>query len=117
MMPSPIEQAVLAFVQLHSCGEGPVSRHTLVFDEMHLDGADAFTFMDDFFDDFDVDVTGYDHDRYAMSERDLFNPFRAVWRGLFHRPTLSFPVSHLMAVAEQGRWFDYHPAPSALPGT
>lgn len=111
MIPSLLEPAVLSFVQLRSCGDAPVSLDTLIFDELQIDGLDAFTFMDDFFDEFEVDVTGYEHERYAMSEADLTNIFKTLWRAVFNRRALvktSFPVRHLVAVARQGQWFDYH---------
>ena len=60
MTPSPIEQAVLLFVPLRSCGDAPVSLNTQDFEELQIGGLDAFTFMDDFFDEFDIDVTGYE---------------------------------------------------------
>ena len=111
MTPSPIEQAVLSFVQLRSCGDASVTLNTLVFDELQIDGLDAFTFMDDFFGEFDIDVFGYEHERYAMSEADLTNIFKTLWRAIFNRRALvktSFPVHHLVAVAKQGQWSDYH---------
>lgn len=117
MTPYPLEPAVLSFVQLRSCGDAPVSLDTLIFDELQIDGLDAFTFMDDFFDAFDVDVTGYEHERYAFSEADLANIFKTLWRALFNRRALaktSFPVRHLVAVAAQGRWSDYPNGSSAI---
>ena len=117
MTPSPTEPAVLSFVQLRICGDALVSLDTLIFDELQIDVLDAFTFMDDFFDAFEVDVTGYEHDRYAISEADLTNIFKTLWHAVFNRRALvktSFPVRHLVAVAKQGQWFDYHNSSSTI---
>lgn len=113
MMPSPLEQAVLSFVQLRTGGDGPVSLDTLIFDELQIDGLDAHTFMEDFMNEFDVDMTGYDPERHHMSEADLANIFKTLWRAAFNRRALirfSFPVRHLVAVAQLGLWCDYHNA-------
>ncbi|NVO32353.1 MULTISPECIES: DUF1493 family protein [Hymenobacter] len=118
MTPSPLEQAVLSFVQLRTGGDGPVSLDTLIFDELQIDGLDAYTFMEDFMNEFDVDMSGYDPERYAMSEADLANIFKTLWRAVFNRRALvkfSFPVRHLLAVAQQGQWCDYHKASSTTP--
>ena len=50
---------MLSFVRLGSSGDAPRSLNTLVFEELQIDGLDAFTFMDEFFDEFALDVTGY----------------------------------------------------------
>ncbi|MFC6226054.1 DUF1493 family protein [Hymenobacter artigasi] len=67
MTPSQLEQAVLSFVQLRTGGDSSVTLNTLIFDELQIDGLDAYTFMEDFMNEFDVDMSGYDPERYAIS--------------------------------------------------
>jgi hypothetical protein len=107
---SPVEQSIISFVQHRSCGKEPVSLNTLVFNDLQIDGLDALTFMNDFFKSFDVAVAGYNHQHYAFNEADLTNIFKTLWSAIFNRRHLqktSFPVHHLVAVAEQGHWFEY----------
>jgi acyl carrier protein len=84
-----------------------VQLHTRIEDDLGTTGDDAVELMEAFMEHFQVDMTGYEHQKHFGPEGGgcclLF------WWGWTRSPEQGFQpvtVEHLVQVAQEGRWFD-----------
>jgi hypothetical protein len=89
-----------------------------VFRALRIAGDDCFDFMQEFAENFGIDLGSYDWSKYHWSEgeeMDILWPIRRLlgWRSVnghdMRRPLTPISVAHLEMVVRRQRWFD--PAP------
>jgi len=86
-----------------------VTPDSIVFDDLGIDGLDAETFMNDFSNEFNVDLSDFNIENYCFTEYEIGNFFLTFYRLVFHREKLqkrSFRVSHLINVINAGKWIE-----------
>ncbi|KAB5492154.1 DUF1493 family protein [Flagellimonas hadalis] len=74
------------------------------FDSIGVDGLDAETFFIDFEKEFDIDMTGFEFDRYFLGENPFIKTLGNTIKYWGKKKRFSF--NHLIKVAERGKWFD-----------
>ena len=88
-----------------------VNSDSVIFDDLGIDGLDAETFMKDFSDEFNVDLSDFTISKYCFTEYEVGNFFLTFYRAVFQRKKMkkdSFTVSHLMEVIKIGKWIEPH---------
>ena len=88
---------------------GKVDEKTVLFDDLHINGLDVYSFMEQIAEKYQVDMTELDLNKYCMTEYELGNIFLTFYKVLFNRKALqkkSFPITHLYEVIEKGKWFN-----------
>jgi hypothetical protein len=86
-----------------------VNVDSLIFDDLGIDGLDAETFMKDFSDEFNIDLSDFNIDKYCFTEYEVGNFFLTLYRGIFQRNKIkkgSFKVTHLIEVIKTGKWIE-----------
>jgi len=82
---------------------------SMFFSDVNLDGFDAYTFMSEFAEKFDVEMSAFIPDEYFTSEENIANIPKTIWRGIFNRkklPHKEFDLNHLCQVVRKKEWFD-----------
>ena len=85
------------------------SNESMIFEDLGIDGLDAESFMIEFSNHFNVDMTEFKPELYYFSEYELGNIFLSMYRSIFNRRALkkrAFSLTHLAEVAERKKWFD-----------
>ena len=80
---------------------------TFFFDEIGMDGLDAWTFIDTIEKKYCVDFSGYNWQEYHVSDADIAN-FLKNLLNIFKKkfPTKKFSALHLYNVVQIGKWFE-----------
>ncbi|SHH77876.1 Protein of unknown function [Chryseolinea serpens] len=100
-------QKLVDFVESTTSVE--VNEDSIVFDDLSINGLDTYSFMEQFAEEFKVDLSDLDLSKNVLSEYELGNIFLTFYRALFRRKALkrrSFKVLHLYHVIEKRHWFD-----------
>jgi hypothetical protein len=88
-----------------------VNGDSIIFDDLGVDGLDAETFMKDFSDEFNIDLSYFNIGKYCFTEYEAGNFFLTFYRAIFQRKKMkkdSFKGSHLMEVIKIGKWIEPH---------
>lgn len=82
---------------------------TEIFSDLAIDGLDAETFMNDLSQEFNIDLSDFNFNKYCFTEYEVGNFFLTLYRAIFQREKLiknSFKVSHLIEVIRLGKWIE-----------
>lgn len=72
-----------------------------IFNDIGVDGIDAETFFNDFSEEFKVDMSNFDFNRYFIGDGNVFSNIIKYWG-----KKKSFTVGHLLKVIKNKEWFD-----------
>lgn len=90
----------------------PIEDNTIFFEDIEIDGLDAFSLMDEVAKYYNLNMDGYIPTDYHFEERQIANPFRFI-KNIFgaKKNIKTFTALHLYEVVKKGKWFN----PPTLP--
>lgn len=93
------------YVYLNSILGIEVDDNTYFFDDIGMDGLDAWQFIETIAKKFEVDFSEYNWQEYHDSEADITNILKAIM-GIFKRKNRQkkFSALHLFNVVQAGKW-------------
>ena len=86
-----------------------INNNSVLFDDLHIDGLDLDTLLEDLSKDFNLNFDKFDYRKYYLSEAEVANIFLHIYNGIFRRKkskNTTFKLQHLLDVVNKGAWFD-----------
>jgi hypothetical protein len=84
---------------------------TTLYWDLGIYGDDAFDFMLDFFNKYEIDRTGFCFDKYFLPEDSVRQLFHRLFNSRESSKYLSITLQHLFEVAKAKKWFDVSGVP------
>jgi hypothetical protein len=101
------KDSVLSFIKAKTGIDA--NDNTIIFEDLGIDGLDARLFMEEFSEQYDINLENFILSQYCFSEYEVGNIFLTLYRALFDRKKIikkHFYVSHLYKVIELGKWVE-----------